>query len=231
VLVVDADDDTRALFGVSLRLAGLEVTEAADGREALTFALVEPPALVVTEIALPLVDGYALCEVLRSDAATHAVPIVVVTGEARPAELNRMRSAGADAVLVKPAPPDALVDEVRHLLAKAHVSPPPPAARASLAGAKPMDRAAPPERPRATLSKSHPRFTTATPPLTPPTLRCPTCDRGLLYEHSHVGGVSQRHAEQWDYFRCHLHGAFQYRQRTRRLRHVDNPTALKADQS
>ena len=57
--------------------------------------------------------------------------------------------------------------------------------------------------------------------LAPPTLRCPMCDSRLQYERSHVGGVSEKHAEQWDYYVCQAAcGTFQYRQRTRKLRHV-----------
>jgi hypothetical protein len=62
------------------------------------------------------------------------------------------------------------------------------------------------------------RFTTTTPPLPPPELVCPSCDQKLAYECSHVGGVSDRHPEQWDAFRCTSCGSFEYRQRTRKLR-------------
>ena len=52
-------------------------------------------------------------------------------------------------------------------------------------------------------------------------LVCPNCDRPLQYVRSHVGGVSARLSEQWDYYTCHgACGTFQYRQRTRRLRRV-----------
>jgi len=52
-------------------------------------------------------------------------------------------------------------------------------------------------------------------------LVCPNCDRALQYVRSHVGGVSARLSEQWDYYTCHgACGTFQYRQRTRRLRQV-----------
>src|SRR4051812_25374355 len=119
VLIVDPDDDTRALYLVALRLAGFDVAEAADGRTALTQALVQPPSLLVTELGLPLVNGFALCEILRRDTATRAVPILVITGEGRPGELNRVRGAGANTVLVKPVPPDTIVDEARHLIADA----------------------------------------------------------------------------------------------------------------
>jgi hypothetical protein len=55
----------------------------------------------------------------------------------------------------------------------------------------------------------------------PPPLVCPACDRALQYVRSHVGGVSERLPEQWDYYTCHgACGTFQYRQRTRRVRRV-----------
>jgi len=113
VLVVDADADMRALYRDALSAVGCEVVEASDGREALSNALVEPPTLVITEVRLPLMDGYALCEILRRDLATRAVPILIVTAEARSTELSRIRRAGANAVLVKPTPPDVLLGEVR----------------------------------------------------------------------------------------------------------------------
>ena len=51
--------------------------------------------------------------------------------------------------------------------------------------------------------------------------RCPTCDRPLVYERSHIGGVTERFSEQWDYYTCTGCGPFQYRQRTRALRSVE----------
>ena len=62
---------------------------------------------------------------------------------------------------------------------------------------------------------------TTEPPTAAPELVCPTCDQPLKYLKSHVGGVSARHAEQWDYYEC-AGGCrtFQYRQRTRKLRRV-----------
>jgi hypothetical protein len=63
-------------------------------------------------------------------------------------------------------------------------------------------------------------MTTTTPPLRPPELKCLSCDVTLKYEHSFVGGVSDRHPEQWDYYKCDQCGTFQYRQRTRKLRRV-----------
>jgi len=197
ILVVDADADMRGVYRRAFQLNGYDVAEASDGRDALTTALLRPPTLVITEIRLPLIDGYALCEILRQDRATAHVPILVVTAEARPAEVNRARQAGADAVLVKPTPIENVLSEMRRLVAD------------------PKNRRGP------VLARSHSRFTTTT-PSAPPSLTCPSCARTLIYDRSHIGGVSDRHPEQWDYYRCPAScGTFQYRQRTRKLRRVD----------
>ena len=73
-----------------------------------------------------------------------------------------------------------------------------------------------------TLKKAHRRGDTINPPVAPPTLVCPLCDKPLTYRRSHVGGVSSKHSEQWDYFDCEAGcGTFQYRVRTRKLRKAD----------
>jgi CheY-like chemotaxis protein len=210
VLVVDPDADTRALYREVFHANGWDVVEAADGREALAKALTRPPALVMTEVRLPFLDGYALCDILRRDRATTAVPILVVTAEARSAGVDGARTVGADAVLVKPTTPEQVLAETRRLLsdhrdADRSVSP------AALRTAEASHL-----RPR--LSKSFARFVTSTPPASPPQLVCPSCDESLTYQHSYVGGVSAKNAEQWDLYVCPGScGTFQYRHRTRKL--------------
>ena len=221
ILIADPDEDNRALYHEVLRAAGYAVTEASDGRTALAEALTRPPALLLMELRLPLVDGYGLCEVLRRDPETRSLPILVVTAETRERELRRIREAGANAVLIKPGMPDVVLREVERWLFDARD------ARRSL----PEETAATPCAPvsagtdgrssrRTPSVKAHSRFVTTKPPLTPPTLMCPSCDRALAYEESYVGGVSQRHPEQWDYYDCSVCGTFQYRQRTRKVRRV-----------
>lgn len=206
ILVADPDNDTRSLYGESLRLAGCDVVDAADGREALVKALSHRPTLVITETRLPIFDGYALCEVLRQDSTTVGVPILVVTTETRPAELDRARGAGADVVLTKPVALDTLLKEIQRLLS--HYE------RRNESTSVPVSNT----HHRKSLAKAHPRFETTTPPAKPPDLTCPSCDTPLVYERSHVGGVSSRHPEQWDDYACVSCGTFVYRHRTRKLR-------------
>jgi hypothetical protein len=138
---------------------------------------------------------------------TSTVPIVVATAETRPTELDRARAAGADVILRKPVTPEALLHEIQTLLEqREQPSRPLPTSRH--------------ER-HTSHAKAHLRTRTTTPPALPPLLTCPSCDRRLKYEHSHIGGVSRRHAEQWDAYRCPAScGTFEYRQRTRKLRRV-----------
>jgi CheY-like chemotaxis protein len=221
ILVVDGNHDTRELYRHWFQLSGCHVVEASDGRDALTKALVSPPSLVVTEISLPFLDGY-LCEILRRDRATADVPILVLTA-ARPADMDRARRAGADIVVAKPTPPDhivslsrRLIDEVKDLRGQAADKAAAPSEISESALADPG------ERRRTVLVKAHSRFTTTTLATPAASLICPWCDSPLAYDRSHIGGVSDRQREQWDYYMCNSCGAFQYRQRTRKLRRVDS---------
>jgi two-component system chemotaxis response regulator CheY len=186
-----------------LQAAGCDVADAADGREALTKALSQRPSVVIIETHLPIFDSITLCSVLRRDTVTRSVPILVLTTETQEAELNRAYAAGADAIAIKPLSPETLLQQIQRLLER----PTRNATAETLEGAQ-------------SLSKTHSRFQTTTPPKTPPALVCPSCDGPLTYQRSHVGGVSHRHPEQWDEFSCPLCGTFEYRQRTRRLRRV-----------
>ena len=75
---------------------------------------------------------------------------------------------------------------------------------------------------KVTQTRGHRRYDTAQPPMAPPDVLCPSCDRPLRYEFSHIGGVTARDSEQWDSYACSGScGRFEHRQRTRRLRHVN----------
>lgn len=154
---------------------GWAVAEASDGREALVHALSGEPSIVVTELWVPLIDGLALCQMLRRDAATSEMPIVVVTSETRASYLQHAARAGADAVLIKPSTPDVIVAEVDRLT-QATVAP----------------RFVEFPKPRQSLAKQYQRFETATPNEPAPDLVCPICTQPLVYQKTFFGGVSRR---------------------------------------
>ncbi len=225
-LLVDRDADTRQMYGAFLRQSFYEIEEAEDGREALAKALARLSHVIVTETRLPGISGYELCRLLREDALTRSTPIVVVTGDAFEAAIARAQRAGADAVLVKPCLPERLADEISRVLSgEAEMAEREIAARLetfSPSIASGNGSGAPTGQARRTmLSRVHRRGDTTTPPTPPPELVCPACDQPLRYLKSHLGGVSARHAEQWDDYECGGGcGRFQYRQRTRKLRQM-----------
>jgi len=224
-LLADRDDDTRQMYGGFLRALSVDLDEASDGREALAKALARPYDVVVTDTRLPGINGYELCQLLRRDVATKATPIIVVTAEAFATNIERARRAGADKVLVKPCLPDQLLMEMRRLVGRSReLRQQSQQIRARLATQLSASQALHSPRDatgRRALSRLFSREVTTTPPALPPTLVCPMCDQPLQYRTSHVGGVSERHREQWDYFECpNGCGDFQYRQRTRKLRKV-----------
>lgn len=223
VLIADPDGESRSIYAEILGLQDTEITHAADGRDALVKVLEYPFALVITETRLPLIDGYALCEVIRRDLAVRSVPIMVVTADARPVALRRALIAGADVVLAKPCASDVLLSQAKRLIRGA-------SERRGQPEAAPVDSAAEAEslaastgatNARGIKSRSHKRYDTTQPPVAPPALRCPSCDCSLVYASSHIGGVSACDPEQWDYYSCPGPcGQFRYRQRTRKLQHV-----------
>lgn len=226
-LIVDRDQDTRQMYAEYLKLGHWLVEEASDGREALAKAITRRPDVIVTETHLPGIDGITLCGLLRRDVATSAIPVVFVTGDAHSADIERATAAGGDLVLTKPCLPEHLLEELRRVLdhatsLRAHASVIQTDVRHKLAHADDvLSRSVDTVYRRHTLKKAHHRGDTTNPPQTPPTLVCPSCDRPLAYRRSHIGGVSSKHAEQWDYFECESGcGTFQYRARTRKLRKV-----------
>jgi CheY-like chemotaxis protein len=119
VLLVDDDRDTRALYGLILESFGYNVVPAANGSQALELAGKGRPDIVVTDLAMPVMDGVELCQRLRAEPSTSEVPILAVSGQAWNGTDRRAREAGCDEVLLKPCLPDRLLDAVRRLLGMA----------------------------------------------------------------------------------------------------------------
>jgi len=102
LLVVEDEDDLRALLDRNLERAGFRVRSAEDGREALRIAWAEPLDLVVLDLMLPGVDGVEVCRRLRADARTARLPVVMLTARTEPADRITGLEAGADDYVLKP---------------------------------------------------------------------------------------------------------------------------------
>ncbi|MBF6047764.1 response regulator [Streptomyces sp. NRRL B-1677] len=117
VLVVDDDPDVRAAVVDALTIEGYAVRAAADGLEALSAVAAAPPAAVVLDLAMPVLDGLAVCRRLR--ALGDRTPVLVLTARDAVADRVAGLDAGADDYLVKPFALDELLARLRALLRRA----------------------------------------------------------------------------------------------------------------
>ena len=125
VLVVDDDPNSRALCSINLLLEGLEVLEAEDGRRGLDRARLETPDLVVTDVAMPGLNGFELAEALRLDEGTAQIPLIFLSGELNSDNEARAHSLGALAYVTKPFDPPAFAKLVAGALTKRGTRPVP----------------------------------------------------------------------------------------------------------
>jgi signal transduction histidine kinase len=114
VLVVDDNADMRDYMRQLLR--EWDVTSAANGRAALELARANPPGLIVTDVMMPELDGFALLRELRSDTRTRAVPVLMISARAGEEARVSGLDAGADDYLIKPFSARELRARVNSLL-------------------------------------------------------------------------------------------------------------------
>lgn len=116
ILVVDDAASIRQMLVLTLKGAGHVVTEASDGKQALTLAGRQAFDLVLTDVNMPMMDGLTLTRELRKLTDFRFTPILVLTTEAGPEKKQEGRAAGATGWLVKPFNPDQLLATVNKVL-------------------------------------------------------------------------------------------------------------------
>ena len=109
VLLVEDDPDTRKMLKKVIEDGGYPIVTASDGQQAIN--LLEQgirPCIVIVDLAMPQVSGHDLLKYMHSDPEYRTIPAIVVSGLPRD-QINVV----ADAVLLKPCDPDALIENVR----------------------------------------------------------------------------------------------------------------------
>jgi CheY-like chemotaxis protein len=124
ILVVDDYADNREMYSTFLRFHGLEVTEAANGTEALSAAFERPPDVIVMDLSLPGVDGWQATRLLKADNRTKDIPVIAVTGHALAGASEEAKQAGCDRFLTKPCLPEDLLREIKQMLDGHHAGHP-----------------------------------------------------------------------------------------------------------
>ena len=116
-MIVDDVLDNREMYATFLSQAGLRVTLAATADEAWAQIRHEPPEIVVTDLAMPGLDGFELCRKIREQRSPHETGIIALTGlTLKESDIERLIDAGSDRLLLKPCLPSTLLVEIRQVL-------------------------------------------------------------------------------------------------------------------
>ena len=116
-LVVEDSPTMRQLLVFSLRrLKECRIIEAVDGVDALKKLTSERVDLVITDINMPMMDGLKLISLIRANARTKSIPIIIVTTEGAEEDRKRGLALGANAYIAKPIQPSDLLKAIASLL-------------------------------------------------------------------------------------------------------------------
>lgn len=124
ILVIEDEPRTRANLVTILEMEGYRVLAAADGRAGLDCARRERPDVIVCDVMMPDLDGYAVLQALRDDAATSAIPFIFLTAKGERVDVRAGMDRGADDYLTKPASATDLLSAVAARLKRERQRPP-----------------------------------------------------------------------------------------------------------
>ena len=124
VLVVEDDKDIAELIGRYLQKAGHVVETLTTGSAVLSRVRAAPPDAIVLDLMLPGMDGLLVCQALRSDPATVAIPVIMLTARGEEADRIAGLELGADDYVTKPFSPKELTARVAALLRRTQRTPP-----------------------------------------------------------------------------------------------------------
>jgi CheY-like chemotaxis protein len=120
ILIIDDDPDIRQALQVRLKANGYDVHCAEDGVGAISEALKHTPDLIVLDLGLPLGDGFAVLDTLKTNLNLSSIPVIVLSGRDRRANEERVLHAGARAFLPKPVQTNEFLAVIRQTLDETH---------------------------------------------------------------------------------------------------------------
>ncbi len=116
VLVVEDDPYIQLMISRKLQNAGFQVYATADGREALARALSITPAIMLLDIMLPETNGLDICKTIKSTLGAQSPPVIMISANGQPSDVDAARAVGADDYLIKPFSPSDLLIHVKALV-------------------------------------------------------------------------------------------------------------------
>lgn len=117
ILIIDDEDDIRAVVQVSLEeFGGWQTIAAASGIEGVAIARSEIPDAILLDVSMPDFDGYQVCEALKQEGQTQAIPVILLTAKVLPSDRARFAALRIAGVITKPFDPMTIWTEVGGIL-------------------------------------------------------------------------------------------------------------------
>jgi two-component system cell cycle response regulator DivK len=120
VLIVDDEPDNLNLIADLLEFSGAKVVRAENGKQALALFEHDKPNIILLDLAMPDLDGWAVHRQLRARPDARSVPIIALTGLAMPDDAERVRAAGFDGYITKPFRAKVLLDTLSACVQRFH---------------------------------------------------------------------------------------------------------------
>jgi CheY-like chemotaxis protein len=118
ILLVEDNELNRDMLARRLARSGFEVLLAVDGQQGVEATRRERPDLVLMDMSLPCLDGWAATRILKADPLTTAIPVIALTAHAMTGDRERALEAGCDEFATKPVDLRALVQTIGRFLSK-----------------------------------------------------------------------------------------------------------------
>jgi DNA-binding response OmpR family regulator len=116
ILVAEDDLEVRDLLFYTLKYAGYKVLEASNGEQAMDLIRRQAPDLVLLDVRMPVMTGYAVCAAIKADEGLCQIPVIFLSAKGQEAEIKAGLQSGGVEYLVKPVPPDQLVTAIKNIL-------------------------------------------------------------------------------------------------------------------
>ena len=117
IQIVEDQPDIRKLIRMTLEFSDFEIHEAQDGESGLNMARAIKPHVMLLDVMMPgLLDGYQVCQRIKSDADLKQIQVVMLTARGQATDIATGEASGADAYLVKPFSPLELINRVEAMV-------------------------------------------------------------------------------------------------------------------
>ncbi len=116
ILIIDDEQDLVEITQMALEFNGHDVVSANDGAAGLALASTTKPDIILLDVMMPVMNGYEVCEKLKTDPQLKKIPVIMLSAKAQPGDIQTGRDAGADSYMTKPFDSKLLLDTIARLV-------------------------------------------------------------------------------------------------------------------